>query len=68
MNFSNSQSEKISMAIPVFIYGSNDDGNPFQERTRTLFVDVSGGLIELESAVVNGLRVLAANENTKRRS
>jgi hypothetical protein len=29
-----------------------------------LVVDVSGGLIELESPVVNGLRVLAVNENT----
>jgi hypothetical protein len=64
MNFSSSQSEKISVAIPVFIYGCRDDGNPFQERTRTLVVDVSGGLIELESALVNGLRVLVVNENT----
>jgi hypothetical protein len=32
--------------------------------TRTLVVDARGGLIELESPVVNGLRVLAVNENT----
>jgi hypothetical protein len=48
----------------VFIYGCNDDGDPFQERTWTLVVDVTGGLIELESPVIIGSRVLAVNENT----
>jgi hypothetical protein len=64
MSFSSPQSKRISMAIPVFIYGCKEDANPFRELTRTLVVDVSGGLIELESPVVNGLRVLAVNENT----
>lgn len=64
MSFSGPQSKRISMAIPVFIYGPKEDGDPFQELTRTLAVGVSGGLIELESPVVNGLRVLAVNENT----
>jgi hypothetical protein len=52
------------MVIPVFIYGCREDGEPFQELTRTSVVDVGGGLIELESPVVIGLRVLAINENT----
>ncbi len=64
VSFSSPQSKWISMAIPVFIYGCKEDGDPFQELTRTLVVDVRGGLIELESPVVNGLRVLAVNENT----
>jgi hypothetical protein len=64
LNFSSPQTKKIRMAIPVFIYGSKEDGDPFQELTRTPVVGVNGGLIELESAVVNGLRVLAVNENT----
>jgi len=64
MSFSGPQSKRISMAIPVFIYGCKEDGDPFQELTRTLAIDVRGGLIELESPVVNGLRVLAVNENT----
>jgi hypothetical protein len=64
VSFSSPQSKRISMAIPVFIYGCKEDGDPFQELTRTLAVDVGGGLIELESPVVNGLRVLAINENT----
>ena len=64
MNFSGPQSKRIRMAIPVFIYGCKEDGDPFQELTRTLAVDVRGGLIELESVVVNGLRILAVNENT----
>jgi hypothetical protein len=64
MSFSTPQSKRISMAIPVFIYGCKEDGDPFQEATRTVAVDIRGGLIELESPVVNGLRVLAVNENT----
>jgi hypothetical protein len=64
VSFSSPRSERISVAIPVFIYGCREDGEPFQELTRTLVVDVRGGLIELESPVVNGLRVLAVNENT----
>jgi hypothetical protein len=64
LSFGSPQSKRISMAIPVFIYGCKEDGDPFRELTRTLVVDVSGGLIELESPVVNGLRVLAVNENT----
>jgi hypothetical protein len=63
VSFSSSQSKRISKAIPVFIYGCMVDGDPFQELTRTLAVDVRGGLIELESPVVNGLRIFAVNEN-----
>jgi hypothetical protein len=64
VSFSSTQGERISMAIPLFIYGYTQEGDPFQELTRTLAVDVRGGLIELESPVVKGLRVLAVNENT----
>jgi hypothetical protein len=56
--------ERINMAIPVFIYGCKEDGEPLQQLTRTLVVDARGGHIELESPVVNGMRVLAVNENT----
>jgi hypothetical protein len=63
-SFSSSQSEWISKVIPVFVYGSMEDGNTFQELARTVLVDVSGGIIELESPVANGFRLLAVNENT----
>jgi hypothetical protein len=62
--FNRPQSGEISVAMPVFIYGCKEDGEPFQELTRTLIVDSKGGVIELESPVANGLRVLAINENT----
>jgi hypothetical protein len=64
IDFSSPQTKKISMAIPVFIYGCTEDGDPFQELTSTSVVDVGGGRVELESPVVIGLRVLAVNENT----
>src|ERR1700688_195007 len=64
VDFSSPQDERVSVAIPVFVYGRKEDGDPFQELTRALVVDVKGGLIELESPVVSGLRLLAVNENT----
>jgi len=63
-SFSSSQSESVSKVIPVFVYGSMEDGNTFQELARTVAVDVRGGIIELESPVANGFRLLAVNENT----
>jgi hypothetical protein len=51
LNFSSSQDERISGAIPVFVYGCKGDGEPFQELTRALVVNVRGGLIELETPV-----------------
>ena len=48
----------------MFVFGCKEDGELFQELTRTLVVDVRGGLIELQSPVVDGLRLLAVNENT----
>ena len=63
-DFSSPQDQRINVAIPVFIYGRKKDGDPFQELTRAIVVDVRGGLIELDSPVVKGLRLLAVNENT----
>jgi hypothetical protein len=63
-DFSSPQDEPVSVAIPVFVYGQKEDGDPFQELTRSLVVDVTGGLIELESPVVTGSRLLAVNEDT----
>ena len=61
-DFNSPQDEKVNMAIPVFV--CLEDGDPFQELTQALSVNVQGGLIELESPVVAGLRLLAVNENT----
>jgi hypothetical protein len=57
-------SKSESVTIPVFVYGCKEDGEPFQELTQTLVVDVKGGVIELQSRVADGLRLLAVNENT----
>jgi hypothetical protein len=64
VDLSSPQDERVTVAIPVFVYGYKEDGDPFQELARASVVDVRGGLIELESRVVNGLRLLAVNENT----
>jgi hypothetical protein len=64
LDLSSPETERVTVAIPVFVYGYKEDGDPFQELTRASIVDVRGGLIELESPVVNGLRILVVNENT----
>jgi hypothetical protein len=64
VDFSSPQHERVTVPIPVFVYGRKEDGDPFQELTRALVVDDRGGLIELESPVVTSLRLLAVNENT----
>jgi hypothetical protein len=63
-SFSSSQNDRVSKVIPVFVYGSLEDGTTFQELAQTVVVDVGGGIIELESPVANGMRLLAVNENT----
>jgi hypothetical protein len=64
VSFSSPQIKRITTTIPIFIYGRMEDGNSFQELTRTLAVDIRGGLIELDSPLENGLKILAVNENT----
>jgi hypothetical protein len=64
IDFSRPQDLRTNVTIPVFVYGRKEDGGPFQELTQAFFVDVRGGLIELESPVVKGLRLLAVNEKT----
>jgi hypothetical protein len=64
VDFTSPPDQRVSVAIPVFVYGRKEDGDPFQELTRALVIDVRGGLLELESPVVNGLRLIAVNENT----
>jgi hypothetical protein len=61
---SSSQCDRVSKVIPVFVYGSMEDGTTFRELAQTVVVDVGGGIIELESPVANGLRLIAVNENT----
>lgn len=42
VDFGSLQDERVSVAIPVFVYGQKEDGDPFQELTRALVVDVTG--------------------------
>src|SRR5450631_1738648 len=60
----NSQSDEVSTVIPVFISGRTEDGRAFHELAQTVIVDVTGGIIRLESPITVGLRVLAVNEGT----
>jgi hypothetical protein len=49
------------MAIPVFVYGSDESGAPFKEITNTVVISGNGCLIELETPVAKEQQLLLAN-------
>jgi hypothetical protein len=49
------------MAIPVFVYGTNESGDPFKEITATVVISANGCLIDLETPVVKDQQLLLAN-------
>ena len=55
---------RLHMAIPVFVYGTTESGEPFKEITATLVINDSGGLFELETPVVRDQKLLLANMKT----
>jgi hypothetical protein len=52
------------MAIPVFVYGTTESGEPFKEITATLVINDTGGLIEMETQVAKDQKLLLANMKT----
>jgi hypothetical protein len=55
---------RLHIAIPVFVYGSDEQGDPFQEITNTLSVNPRGGLIGLGTPVKKGQKLLLVNLET----
>jgi hypothetical protein len=56
---------RLHIAIPVFVYGCEGQGNPFQETTETLSVNPGGGLIGLETPVEKGQKLFLVNLETE---
>ena len=52
------------IAIPVFIYGHKESGQPFKEITETIAANANGCLIELATPVVKGQPLLLTNLKT----
>ncbi len=59
------QSSRVHFAIPVFVYGSQEQGYPFQEMTDTVCVNARGGLIGLVTPVKKGQKLLVVNLKTE---
>jgi hypothetical protein len=55
---------RVQIAIPVFIYGNNESGQPFKEITQTVAVNANGCLIELATPVVKEQPLLLTNMKT----
>lgn len=55
---------RVSIAIPVFIYGNNESGPPFKEITQTVSVNANGCLLELSTQVLKEQSLLLTNLKT----
>jgi hypothetical protein len=55
------RSSRVHFAIPVFVYGGREQGDPFQEMTDTVSVNAGGGLIALATPVKRGQKLLLVN-------
>ena len=55
------RSTRVHFAIPVFIYGTAENGAPFKEITQTVAVNVNGCLIELVARVAKDQPLLLTN-------
>lgn len=52
---------RVHFAIPVFIYGTAENGAPFKEITQTVAVNANGCLIELVERVAKDQPLLLTN-------
>ena len=53
---------RVSVQIPVFVYGRTTGGDPFYEETFTILVNGNGGLISMSSRVRPGQRLVVTNQ------
>src|SRR6266699_1724195 len=58
-------SKRISLHIPVLVYGWSKDEGSFHEETETLLVNASGGLLALDSRVGLGDTIFITNKATQ---
>ena len=57
--------KRISLHIPVLVYGWSKDESSFHEETTTLLVNASGGLLALDSRVAVGDTIFITNKVTQ---
>ncbi len=54
----------MHFAIPVFIYGNDETGAPYQDITQTVAINANGCLVELTTSVVKDQALLLTNMKT----
>lgn len=59
-------SKRMSLHVPVLIFGRSKDGACFREKTTTLLVNSSGGLLPLNAPVALGDTVFIADQKRRR--
>lgn len=64
-NVERRQSCRISMYVPVFVYGYTAADEPFHQDTNTLQVNANGGLLHLNANVRYGQKLLLRNRVTQ---
>jgi hypothetical protein len=55
---------RLHFAIPVFVYGNDESGMPYQEITQTVAINANGCLVELTTPVVKDQALLITNMKT----
>jgi hypothetical protein len=58
------RSQRVSISVPILVYGNKKNGEPFQEETHSLVVNAHGGLILLAATVVVEQKLLLTNPKT----
>ena len=53
---------RIDAHLPLFIYGSLLNGDPFYEETSTIYINGTGGLILMATNVQPGQRIMVTNQ------
>lgn len=56
---------RVSVQIPLFVYGYTPDDDPFYEATYSISINDSGGLISMMSSVRPGQRLAVTNQGNE---
>lgn len=60
------RSQRLTLDVPLFVYGHTAAEDPFYEETKTVQVSAHGGLLLLASKVRPGQKLLLTNKLTQR--
>jgi hypothetical protein len=60
------RSPRLTVDVPLFVYGHNGSEEPFYEETKTIEINGHGGLLLLGASVQPGQKLLLTNKLTHR--